>query len=96
MVTFSFLGREAVPVPTAPPVPDPVPIPVPTLDPTLDLVDALVLDPRDVLVALPRFAPGPAPAPGPVPAPAPTRAHAHEAAPPLAVLLHHLPNQRSM
>lgn len=82
MVTFSFLGQEAVPVLTAPLVLVPVPVPVPALD--LDLVDALNLGPRDVPVVLPRFALTHVPAPTP------------EAAPLLAVPLLHLPKQRSL
>lgn len=69
-------GQEAVPVLTAPLVLVPVPIPVPALD----------LGLRDVLVALPRFAPAPVPAPTRTP----------EATPLLAVDLLHLPNQRSL
>lgn len=78
MVTFSFLGQEAVPVLTAPLVLVPVPVPIP--------VPALDLGPRDVLVALPRFAHAPVPAPTRTP----------EATPLLAVPLLHLPNQRSL
>lgn len=78
MVTFSLLGQEAVPVLTAPLVPVPA----------LDLVGALNLGPRDVLVVLPRFAPAPAPAL--------THTHTPEAAPLLAVPLLHLPKQMSL
>lgn len=84
MVTFSFLGQEAVPVLTAPLVL--VPVPVPALDLDLDLVDALNLGPRDVPVVLPRFALTHVPAPTRIP----------EAAPLLAVPLLHLPNLRSL